>query len=275
MATEDKNNNKIPPSIKKEITDATPSKDAIVASIQKETASVEVAALNELRVMLFRGCLGIQVAVCVCAVFSLFAIVYAGAANASLRELTRHIDTLIAQGKLHERTVAPVADSKAAAAISTRILSRLGPRTLFMLGTNEVMHSGDLLKSEHDEYELAMQADGNLVLYRGRIHDHEHAVWASDTAAHTAITKANLPFVFSFVYGGRQVEIRDRHGKAMWHWDVFFDDAQKKSTGAAGKPAPIPPRMVLKICQGQLTVLAVETNSEGSSDRVACPSSQV
>lgn len=128
------------------------------------------------------------------------------------------------------------------------------PRVMKELRVDDALAEGEILQSDDGAYELVMQRDGNLVLYRGKKQTSENAIWHSNTVKGDS---ASHPFALHFG--------RDKFGRVR---SFFIGDAR----GRARKIWPFgldePEPAALKICSGRLTAISAY-QSGGSS--VSCP----
>jgi hypothetical protein len=121
-------------------------------------------------------------------------------------------------------------------------------RVMRQLHFNDVLNEGDLLQSENGEYELVLQQDANLVLYRGKQRTPQDAVWSSDSIDKNAVH----PLSVHFTPGGHGIFIQEADGNTVWRWTTPTD----KNGPAA-----------LKICHGRLMFFPISRDGE----YVLCP----
>jgi hypothetical protein len=118
----------------------------------------------------------------------------------------------------------------------------------YELRTDEVLHAQQQIWSSNKKYSLALQNDGNLVLYR----DFKDPIWESDTDG----TDASY---LKFVSGGDLV-LFDGNNKEIWRQNVQINDINKLRIADNGS--------LILLNEGNQTLLALGENQDSSRARL-------
>jgi hypothetical protein len=187
-----------------------------------------------------------------CLCLFLFLFTGAGVCAFSVVRDRMHDDTIRIK-ELESRVPAPTVQKapeppKPAATTTTA----MKPRVMTTLVSGDVLHDDDILQSDDGKYELVMQHDGNLVLYRGKQHKPEYSFWQSDTVDSANHRPYSAQFHRDKTGHVREFVITNGRGLVRWTRPFHSDE-----------PEPA----ALKICGGRL--VAISAPQGGGS--VVCP----